>query len=201
MTTVITPVGTSLFTNGGEDNTIIRDLYQTIKDLPAADWNDHEGQIEILRTESKGFIDDAGEIASAELQSTHAIKSRLETIRVHLIASDTITSRLAAEILTEKLPDILHRVQVEFNGGTDVIQGLRATDPNAFETTGAHNLIGRLNQIKDIPQNNQNLAINITGGYAATVSLLTLFAKGNEIPLYYNFEETPDLIEILRYFS
>ena len=199
MTVVITPVGTSLFRNGGEDYTTIMDLFQDLKDQRASEWDHYTDQIEILGKASMNFIDDAGVIASAEIQSTGAIHNELEDITVHLIASDTIVSRLSAEILQEKLHDLLG-VRVEFNALHDVILGLCATAASDFEATGAYNLLGRLDAIYNNLQNNQELAINITGGYAATVSLLTLFAEKKQCPIYYNFEETPDLIEILRYF-
>ena len=200
MTVVITPVDTSLFNNGAQENTTINDTFSVIKDQRANVWADYEDYIEPLRNESQGFIHAMGESASAELQSTQAIRNELnDNITVHLIASDTIASRLAAEILKDELLG-LPGVNVEFNEINDVIQGLCATDPNQFEVLGVPILLERLNQICNNLQDDQELAINITGGYAATVPLLTLFAQNNQCPLYYNFEETLSIIEILRYF-
>ena len=201
MTVVITPVGTSLFTNGAKENTTISDLSDDIKDERTYDWGNYEDNINDLRAESISFIATVGRTASAELQSTSAIQRELnDNITVHLIASDTIASRLAAEILKDKLPKHLRGVNAIFNSSNDVIQGLYATDPTQFEVLGVPNLRNRLDQINDNLQDDQKLAINITGGYAATVSLLTLFAKEKKCPLYYNFEETDKIIEILRYF-
>lgn len=200
MTVVITPVGTSLFTNGAEEYTDIRDLFADIRYARAYDWDDYSDYTKELRKASERFINGAGVTASAELQSTSAIHSELtDNIKVHLIASDTIASRLAAEVLKDQLPQQLS-VDVKFNPNDDIIQGLCATDPNHFETLGVYNLLNRLKEICSNFQDDQTLAINITGGYAATVSLLTLFAQEKQYPLYYNFEETSKLIEILRYF-
>lgn len=201
MTVVITSVGTSLFTNGARENAAISGLYDAIKDERAYNWDNYNVYIDDLRRESGTFIDGTRETASAELQSTSAIQNELnDDIIVHLIASDTISSRLAAEILKDELPNHLVGVIVEFDPVNDVIQGLCATDPSHFEVLGVPTLHNRLNQICDNLQDNQQLAINITGGYAATVSILTLFAKEKECPVYYNFEETPVLIEIFRLF-
>ena len=201
MTLVITPVGTSLFANAVEHDGDIGRYFSDIRNERAGEWNECLPYIEPLREAIESFIDMATVVASAELQSTSAIQDMLQDdIRVHLIASDTIASRLAAEILRDKLPVNLSRITVEFDPNHDVIQGLCATDPNQFEILGVPILLERLNNICCSLQDSQNLAINITGGYAATVSLLTLFAKEKGCPLYYTFEETFNSIEILRYF-
>lgn len=200
MTVIITPVGTSLFNNGGTENTNIADYFANLKHERNNDWDKWNRFITGLRTETQMFIGSpaGGVSASAELQSTQAILNELNDITVHLIASDTIVSRLAAEILVDALPTLLG-VPVVFTPA-DIIQGLCATDPNHFEVLGVSNLRARLDSICNNLRNDQRLAINITGGYAATVSLLTLFAQKKRCPLYYNFEDTTDLIEILRYF-
>lgn len=201
MTVIITPVGTSLFANGEKVSRAIANYFADLKNERNFDWDNFNSLIDPLRNETLTFVHsrDAGVKASAELQSTHAILNQLSDIKVHLIASDTIVSRLAAEILVEVLPTLLS-VPVEFNNPNDIIQGLCATDPNHFEVIGVPTLRNRLDAICNNLQNNQRLAVNITGGYAATVSLLTLFAQKKRCPLYYNFEDTEDLIEILRYF-
>ena len=202
MTVVITPVGTSLFTNGAKVNRTIKELSDYIKNERAYDWDYYSDYIGELKAESIDFICDEEQTASAELQSTSAIQGELgNEITVHLIASDTISSRLAAKILKEKLPCVLPDVDVEFNIAQDVIGGLCATKPTEFDSTGAANLLGRLNTIRDDNlQDGQELAINVTAGYAATVPLLTLFAQENQCPLYYNFEDTFQAVNILNYF-
>ncbi|MDE0323235.1 MAG: hypothetical protein OXN27_04880 [Candidatus Poribacteria bacterium] len=199
MTVVITPVGTSLFTNGGEHNFHIKDLFADIKDLRDSDWGSWEDQITNLKNESESFILEKNVSASAELQSTYTILENLEgNITVCLFASDTIASRLAAEILQENSCVLGNRVSIEFNYPNDVIRGLQVTDPVEFLKDGVPNLKQWLFNIHNKnPANNQNLAINITGGFAATVPCLTIFASPCKIPLYYNFENATTLINLL----
>lgn len=204
MTTVITPVGTSLFTNGGRVNTTISDTFEDIKDLQASEWSRYATHISILKTESISFIASAD--ASAELQSTKIIQGKLDTdITVHLLASDTIASRLAAEILRDQInkSGLIPNVEAVFNASpsagsmTDVISNLQVVDSTDFSRDGMPNLFHRINYIKDWEAGgSQNLAINITGGYSATIPYLTIFGQLENVPLYYNFEDTEELIEI-----
>ena len=205
MITVITPVGTSLFTNGGRVNTTISDTFEDIKDLQASEWDNYEIHIATLETESIEFIDDVGVIASAELQSTKIIQEKLNTeITVHLLASDTIASRLAAEILRDQINSsgLIPNVKAVFNaipsvGKIDVISDLQVVDSTNFSRDGIPKLFHRINYIKDWEAGgSQNLAINITGGYSATIPYLTIFGQLENVPLYYNFEDTEELIEI-----
>ena len=61
-------------------------------------------------------------------------------------------------------------------------------------------LFERINYIKvwDAYEESQNLAINITGGYGATLPYLTIFAQLEGVSLYYNFEGKDALITIPR---
>ena len=209
MTVVITPVGTSLFTNGSETNNHIRNGFGRIEDKPASEWDSNTRYIENLKSESENFIREHGISASAELQSTAVIRDKLEdNIIVYLLASDTIASRLAAEILMDQINppnNILgEQVTVKFNadpveGGIDVIRNLQVEDSVSFSREGMPKLFQRINFIKDWEAGgNQNLAINITGGYGATLPYLTIFAQLEGVPLYYNFEGQEELITIPR---
>lgn len=207
MTVVITPVGTSLFTNGGENNTIISDFFADIKDLRNSDWQLYIEVINRLRTETTQFISSTGITACAELQSTAKIQDALDNeIRVHLLASDTIASRLAAEILKDQinLPNSVlgPLVTAIFNpnpaiGKIDVIRDLQVKNAKEFSREGMPNLFHRIHDImKWEAFDSGNLAINITGGYGATLPYLTIFAQLESVPLYYNFEDSNELIEI-----
>lgn len=209
MTVVITPVGTSLFTNGSETNNHIQNGFTRIKDKPEAEWGSNTRFINNLRIASETFIGDQDTSASAELQSTAVIRDKLEdNIIVYLLASDTIASRLAAEILMDQINptnSILgEQVTAKFNadpaeGGIDVICNLQVEDSVSFSREGMPNLFQRINYIKDWEAGGiQNLAINITGGYGATLPYLTIFAQLEGVPLYYNFEGQEELITIPR---
>lgn len=207
MTVVITPIGTSLFTNGSETNSNIKHRYQSIEDKPASEWNNNLNYINVLKRVSETFINQAGISASAELQSTQLIQNHFQSdIIVHLLASDTIASRLAAEILRDQIngPNNILGDQVEaiFNsdpvvGTVDVIANLQVSNSTDFSREGMPNLFHRINYIKDWEAGgSQNLAINITGGYGATLPYLTIFGQLERVPLYYNFEDSTALIVI-----
>ncbi|MDE0426603.1 MAG: hypothetical protein OXN25_17275 [Candidatus Poribacteria bacterium] len=207
MTVVITPVGTSLFTNGSVYNQTINDRFQNLKNKPESEWDNYSRYIEVLKTASEGFISQNITSASAELQSTELIQNHLRSdIIVHLLASDTIASRLAAEILMEQINNpnnvLGSNITATFNadptsGQIDVIRDLQVTDPQDFSREGMPKLFHRINYIKDWEAGDrQNLAINITGGYGATLPYLTIFAQLERVPLYYNFEDSDELIVI-----
>ena len=204
MTVVITPVGTSLFTNGSETNNQIQTGFGRIEDKPASEWNNNSRYINPLKTHSETFIRDQKTSASAELQSTAVIRDKLEdNIIVYLLASDTIASRLAAEILMDQInsPNSIlgDKVTATFNPDDDVIRHLQVNNTVSFSREGMPNLFQRINYIKDWKAGgSQNLAINITGGYGATLPYLTIFAQLEGVPLYYNFKDEKELITIPR---
>ena len=207
MTVVITPVGTSLFSNGAENNIQIQQNYQRIEDKSASCWNNNTQYINALRIQIENFINNQGVSASAELQSTQIIQNKLNTdISVHFLASDTISSRLAAEILKDKINEpnniLGNQASAKFNSDTnigkvDVISHLQVNNTKEFSREGMPNLFERINDIlKWEAYAHQNLAINITGGYGATLPYLTIFAQLANVPLYYNFENSDELIMI-----
>ena len=173
------------------------------KNAYATEWDDYQMEIDGLRESCECFIRTSRIKASAELQSIANIQDKLnDDIKVRLLASDTIASRLAAEILREQSGVLSDSVTVEFNDGDDVINGLQVEDPEAFSQEGMTNLIQRINSISRGFVGSQTLsiigdfAINITGGYKATLPYLTILAQLERVPLYYNFEDTDALIKI-----
>ncbi len=204
MTVVITPVGTSLFTNGSETNNQIQTGFGRIEDKPASEWDDNSRYINALKTHSETFIRDQKTSASAELQSTAVIRDKLkDNITVYLLASDTIASRLVAEILMDQInpPNSVlgDKVTATFNPDDDVIRHLQVNNTVSFSREGMPNLFQRIHYIKDWEAGgSQNLAINITGGYGATLPYLTIFAQLEGVPLYYNFKDEKELITIPR---
>ena len=195
---LVVPVGTSLFTNyldqAGGDATFSAH-YEAIKTRSASEWDNYDFEIKDLRSSSRSFIQESGVKASAELQSVAKIQDELnDDIQVRLLASDTIASRLAAEILMDQAPSVLESISVKFDSDTDVTKGLQVEDPKAFSNEGMTNLIQRINEIAEgyWPA----LAINITGGFKATLPYLTILAQLKRVPLYYNFEDTDTLIKI-----
>lgn len=203
MTVVVTPVGTSLFTNGAKSDNDIAGYFEEIKEHRESDWNDYSPYIRPLKTRSEAFIRNQGASASAELQSTVKIWDTLEgNIKVHLLASDTVASRLVAEILRGNVANSVlsenrtANVTVNFNDNQDVIKGLQVQNRTEFLKEGMTNLINKIQYIREIAGDGQTLAINITGGYGASLPYLTIFAQLERIPLYYNFEDSNELITI-----
>ena len=199
MAVIITPVGTSLFNNGSEHNRALGRYFATLQHYRQSSWEDYSGYIEPLRDLTERFVDSGADpsVSSAELQSSTKIQARLgEDIQVRLIATDTVTSRLAAEILKNKASVLGSSVSVEFDYPDDVIRGLQAQDNEEFANSGVPNLWKRLTSISAGIRNGQSFAINITGGYGATSPILTVFARLNRVPLYYYFEDAAEVIEI-----
>ena len=201
MTVVVTPVGTSLFTNGSTLNRIAEG-FDRIKDKSEDQWGSCRDVKDNspLRRSSEQFIRDQKISASAELQSTAKIQNELNNdIIVQLLASDTIASRLAAEILSGNVAGgcLGRNICVNFDAGSDIISGLQVKNRQKFLREGMNALICRIEQINStLTGGDQSLAINITGGYGATLPYLTIYAQLKSIPLYYNFEESNELIEI-----
>ena len=201
MKTLITPVGTSLFTNylNKNSNRTFRHAYETIRRSPAEEWDEYDYEIKDLKTSSLEFIKKEKESASAELQSIVKIQDKLkEDLEIRLFASDTIASRLAAEILADDTAASVlgDKIRVKFNTETDVIKGLQIENPRAFSQDGMSNLVQKINSISNNAGGYQALAINITGGFKATLPYLTILAQLYRVPIYYTFEDTDALITI-----
>ncbi|MCF6158368.1 MAG: hypothetical protein E3K32_07315 [wastewater metagenome] len=193
MKTVITTVGTSLFTNYLKEKNDIRDHYKSIKDKIAADYERCKGRIDRLRPAIMDFLKKNNNDASAEIKSILKLKDELkDDIEVRLIASDSLESIVAAEILTKN--KFTEGINISFNKETDVIKGLQVVDPKNFAREGMTNLINRVYSIANGYFG--NMILNMTGGFKATVPFLTIFGQVNNIPLYYIFEKTETLIKI-----
>lgn len=199
MKKVITMVGTSLFENyfdkGGE--LTVKNHYEYLKEKRENEWKSEERRIKLLRNEIEEWINRENDKSniSAEIKSLIKIKEELkEDLEIYLLYSDTILSKLAADIIKKMLPSI----QSLNLGNSDdvkikVIEGLQIWDRKEFNK-GMSNLISEIYSIAN--WNWQDVIINITGGYKATIPYLTILAQLNECPIYYIFEKTDALIKI-----
>lgn len=197
---IITTVGTSIFTNKKE-NKAVRTAYKEIPENESADgWEEQSeaGNIKKLATATKHAWEN-NEDDSAEIKSILAIARELkEDVEVYLLATDTLLSRLACELVgewfaknyVEKEPAI----DIKFNAQQDVIKGLQVENAPSFEKEGLVNLITRFYQL--CGDYFGNVVINITGGYKAVIPYLTILGQVNKVPVKYIFEETDTLIEI-----
>ncbi len=159
----------------------------------------------IIRTKDKKWIlkeHSYNTFASAEIKSLFALsqkdKYKKEDIIVHLLATDTVLSRLAAELIREWFEEYnkenVSHIKVYFDSEKNVCKSLQVTDGELFEREGIPNLINLCDRI--VAGNYSNSIINITGGYKAVLPYMTIYAQINNIPLYYIFEETENLIFI-----
>lgn len=201
---VITPVGTSLFTNYMKKSDIINTDYDIIEDKAASKWTDYSIYIERIRGKVKIWAENKlkktpQEInASAEITSLVKILEEVnDDLEVYLLATETVVSRLAAEILQAVLPSIErngHKITVIFNPvhandqEKDVIEGLQVTDDERFQDVGLTSLFSRIKKISN--DFKDEAILNITGGFKAVIPYLTIIGQLYEIPQCYIFEDT-----------
>jgi len=191
MKKVITTVGTSIFENYREENNDISSHYKAIKDRPVKEWARYEERCSLIRDSILKWAK-GKENASAEIKSILKLKDCIkEPFDVYLIATDTISSRLAAEIIMDSIER--DDIKVLFNPEQDVISDLQIKDGTIF-INGMTNLLYRIDKIVGNYWN--NVLINITGGYKVTIPYLTILAQINQCDIYYIFEDTDNLIKI-----
>jgi len=199
MKKVITMVGTSIFKNCFEKNNDIKehyyDDYNALKKKRSKDWDDEKDSIKGIMKATKKWIEserDKSDI-SAEIKSLVKLKEELkDELEIYLLCSDTILSKLAGEILKEVIPSILG-IKNQDDVKLRVIEGLQVENKKEFKD-GLENLVKEIENISSGFWD--NVVINITGGYKATIPYLTILAQIFRCPLYYIFEENNELIGI-----
>lgn len=210
MKKAITMVGTSIFNNYFERMSEISTHYNNIKEKSYTEYDEYKMQAEkvkraVLNFYRNGYIDNI----SAEIKTISKMKAYLkEDLQIFLLASDTIVSYIAAEIIKELL--IEEGFEVFFNPKYDVLRGLQVKDKEKFTNEGLHALIRRIESIAmghmdDLAKGEEigsgrsyynNIVFNISGGYKACIPYLTVMAQINGCDMYYIFEDTEALIII-----
>jgi putative CRISPR-associated protein (TIGR02619 family) len=201
MKKIITMVGTSLFENYLKkyNDEGFKEDYNFLKNNKsrANELDENNVVKEICERIRKKFkesrFNDNNIEASAEIKSLVKLKKELdEYFEVYLLYSDTALSRLAAEILQRALSYFEELKNCPIHSPLK-IKGLQIWNRSEFDK-GMVNLIER---IENISQGYwENVIINITGGYKATIPYLTILAQVNRCPIYYIFENTDALIKI-----
>ena len=186
MKKVITTVGTSIFENLNID-------IDEIKNQKFSEWDECNDYIEEIKNE----INEKN-LNSAEISSIKKL-NKGNNIKVILLASDTLESVLAAEIIEEYLKK--HKIDVVFEKEYDkgVIKDLRIDDN--FEM-GIDNLIRKIIEIHKKNNNEYDFSdsiFNITGGFKAIISYLSLIAQVTSSKIVYMFENSDKLMEIPIY--
>lgn len=205
MKKIITTVGTSLFTNYmkpeakakiGEDYVKIKDQFDALDTCVDALDRKADKEKEI-RDEMQYWLTLENTNACAEIKSLSKIAEQEGDIEVYLLATDTVLSVLACELIR----DFLGTNKTTFAGGkikeihfdnSLIVKGLQVKDAEKFETIGLENLI----KIIDAKHVRNQTILNISGGYKAMIPVATLIGQLNKIPLYYIYEDSEDPIEI-----
>jgi len=201
-TLLITPVGTSLLDNYADavDDSRFQRLYTLLREQDA-EWDDLESRIERVRgsRQLQDWIRRTDD-ASAEIESVRKIASEEGgSCAVRLLATDTPASRFAAGLMRDYAE--IGDVRFVFNDETDQISSMQVYDRTAFRD-GIRNLVRRLRSLFDEAgalmgrADADACAINITGGYKATLPFLTVLGELYDVPLYYKFEEVDGLLSI-----
>jgi len=197
---VITTVGTSIFDNYQRETGKELPCYKALEKSAYSDWEELKPEIDELRTDEglNAWIGETQTInrdASAEISSLLAIQEKLkDTLEVRLIATETILSRLAAEIIRDKLNENEEKINVHFIPEDDVIHGLDVENADNFKGKGLPNLI---EQLKALGINKEKIILNITGGYKGMIPFLTILGQIYEnVEIMYLYEESKEIIEI-----
>ena len=130
---VITPVGASLFDNYlKEENGEVGSLYSKFRKIQEdglekplnEEWEEWQSQIKVIRRKIETWIRDRKN-AAAEIYSLLKLQKQVnQRLQIYLLASETILSRLAAEILLKELRHYPQFISVNFTPEKDVILGL-----------------------------------------------------------------------------
>ncbi len=195
---VITTVGTSIFENLLREGKLSESDWDAVMGLDFSHWGEVEEERKRLRKEAAEALRENPFKLSAELHSLIKIHERKgEELGVILLASDSVSSALAAFLIKEFLEKNLNDKfpEVKFDPERNVISNLQVINKTNFLKEGLKGLIEFLEWVKKT-YTAQEIAVNITGGFKATIPYITIFANLNGISLYYIFEKTEELIEI-----
>lgn len=215
MKTIISTVGTSIFENYlnkfGRKDSGFNDAYDTQRkgNFQYKCWSEfNDSDIKPLCEKFKSKTYHKHSDISAEIASIIAIQKELgEEVRVHLLATDTILSVLAAELIKqwfeeegnkERYPGIkkvaFKRPEPGFRNQKDseyVILDLRIDNQDAYDK-GVLNLIYVLNSLYKVEdgKKKEKPIVNITGGYKSIIPIVTIWAQLEELELRYLFNES-----------
>jgi len=202
---VITPVGTSIFTNYFDTikNKTIKDKYSFIvdqeKDTNADNLEQwHKNDLSYIENSVAQWAKGNIKNASAELSSLFKLKEEYDQLDVFLIATDTVFSPIAACILENIVQDI-DNINI---ARTDIVSGLQVTNPDKFKSIGVPNLIEKLDDI--IGAKPEEAILNITGGFKSVIPFITIYGQIKPVRTCYLYEDAEELIwmpEIPIYFD
>jgi putative CRISPR-associated protein (TIGR02619 family) len=169
---------------------LLKNLYERYRHKPASEYEINKEDITRLKKTLIQFAK-ANKQASAEITSLEKLSKEItDDLSIHLLSSDTINSRICAEVIKDVLDSSL---DVHFTDN-NIIKGLQVKNRKSFAEDGMENLFKRIEDITGGYY--ENTIMNITGGYKAAIPLLTIFSQINQIPSYYIFEDIDALMKI-----
>jgi len=202
---VITPVGTSIFTNYFDaiDNKMVKGKYAFIVDQEKDTNPDsleqwYKDDLSLIENSVEQWAKDNIKNASAELSSLFKLKEEYDQLDVFLIATDTIFSPIAACILGNIAQDI-DNINIT---RTDIVSGLQVTNPDKYKSIGVPNLIEKLDDI--IGDKPKEAILNITGGFKSVIPFIAIYGQIKPVRTCYLYEDAEELIwmpEIPIYFD
>ncbi len=168
-------------------------LKKWIKDVKCVNWHKEGSYVE--KNDTPNFIN---EQASAEIKSIiKFVKKHKEDVIVNLIATDSILSCIAAEVIKETIDSYEidgNTIEVEFNIENDSIKELQVRDYEKFKKYGIANLLNRCNKIA--PEGVSEVYLNITGGYKGVIPIMTLIGQVYNYKVIYIYEETETIVTL-----
>lgn len=204
MKKIITTVGTSIFSNYYEWKSEKKESgeakadFNTLRKKPHDDWGFYvDEEINKLRKVISKWATSNNQ-ASAEISSLLKIAEQYpgEDLEVYLIATDTVLSRLAAELVQEWFGD---RMRIMFDPARHVIQGLSVEKSGAFVEHGIQNLVSAILEIGGTPEGREHeVMLNISGGYKGIIPVMTIVGQLYDMAICYTYEDSDELIEIAR---
>lgn len=210
-TVIISTVGTSLFTNymkfrsDNEELNLksIKDEFDFLeKDNADKFKNNKQCEEKANRIKERlvpNAFDSLKEKASAEIASITKFVSERNLdkgdVILYFIISDTAHSLLAAQIITEHLKE--QGFSIDNEKQLKVIRALSVLTGEDFEKKGLPNMAKTICDIKndkELSKEKPQFFINITGGYKGVLPYIYLIAQMYEIPAFYIYENSEDLI-------
>lgn len=128
----------------------------------------------------------------AEIKTLSEI-GKFDGYKHYLLTTDTAISFSAANLIKRFLKEKCYIK--DDNIVIEPINGLQVHNPEEFKDKGINNLIAKIKEIKDCAKGDE-VILNISGGYKALIPILTIIGQLENIPLKYIYEDSNELIEI-----
>lgn len=195
MKKIIVSVGTSIFDNCLEKNSCSLKIKEELEGKPFSDWSYFSEEIESIRKTVSDRMR-GKKNPSAEIKSITKIRAKEgRDVEAHLLATDSILSVLAAELIKAFFDEKKLGIKAVFDKEKgNVVKGLLVDNKERFENEGLLNLLDIITVISG--EKFEDTVLNITGGYKALVPYFTIIGQVYNLPVYYIYEDTEELIEI-----